>query len=476
MWRKSLEYTPGKKRFMNVFLLALLNLSVMSSLRNLPIVAEYGYGSLFFYFLVALVFLFPAALISAELATGWNETGGIYIWVREAFGPMWGFFAVWMQWIHNVTWFPAILAFSAATLAYIINPELVNNKFYMISCILIGFWGMTLYNSLGLKFSTWFSVLGVISGTILPGFLIIGLGIAWLINGHPIQIHLSLDTLIPPMNDIQNVVFLTGLFLAFGGLEVSAVHAKEVQNPQRNFPRAILMAAILWFVVYTMGALAIAYVIPHEQISLVGGVMEAFRIFFVKNNVEFLMIPIALMIVYGAIGELNAWIIGPIRALHATSKHGDLPPIFQRVNRHGMPMNLLIFQGCIVTVASFVFLFMPSASSAFWILSAMSVQIYLVMYVLMFLSAIKLRYSHPHVKRPYRIPYHMKGIWFVGSLGVISSVFAFFISFVPPSQFPVGSSVFYECFLIIGIGLMSLIPFLIYLFRKQSWHTYKDKP
>jgi putative glutamate/gamma-aminobutyrate antiporter len=471
VWRKSLEKAPEKKRFMNVFLLALLNLSVMSSLRNLPIVSEYGYGSLFFYFLVALVFLFPAALISAELATGWNQTGGVYIWVKEAFGPMWGFFAVWMQWIHNVTWFPAILAFSAATFAYVFDPELANNKVYIISCILIGFWGMTLYNSLGLKFSTWFSAIGVVAGTIIPGFLIIALGVSWIVGGHTVEIEFSLDTLIPKMNDIQNIVFLSGLFLAFGGLEVSAVHAKEVQNPQRNFPRAILIAAVLCFVVYTLGALAIAYVIPQDQISLVGGVMEAFRIFFVNNNVEYLLTPIAIMIVYGAVGELNAWIIGPIRALHATSKHGDLPPIFQKVNRHGMPMNLLIFQGFIVTVASFVFLFMPSASAAFWILSAMSIQIYLVMYVLMFLAAIKLRYSHPHIERPYRIPYHKKGIWFVAGLGVLSSTFAFFVSFVPPGQLPTGNIYFYEGFLIIGIALMSLIPFLIYFFRKKSWHA-----
>ena len=106
----------------------MLNLSVMASLRNLPIIAEYGWESAFFYLLVAVIFLFPAALISAELATGWSQTGGIYIWVKEAFGPGWGFFAVWMQWIHNATWFPAILSFSATALAYLFNPALAENK------------------------------------------------------------------------------------------------------------------------------------------------------------------------------------------------------------------------------------------------------------------------------------------------------------------------------------------------------------
>ena len=457
------------RRFISVFLLAMLNLSVMASLRNLPLVAEYGYASIFFYLLVAIVFLFPCAMISAELATGWDQTGGVYIWVKEAFGPKWGFFAVWMQWIHNVTWFPAILSFSAATFASLINPALAENKVYLLCCILGGFWGFTIFNCFGLKLSSWFSAFGVIAGTIIPGFLLIGLGMAWLGMGKPLQIPFTAGSLIPSLSSIQNLVFLTGLFLAFGGLEVSAVHAREVQNPQKNYPRAILIAAILAFVLYVTGALAVAIVIPHQQISLVAGLMEAFSILLNNYGLGMLIPVLALMIVYGAVGELNAWIIGPVRALHATTKHGDLPPIFQKLNSRGVPVNLLFFQGAIVSVTSFVFLFMPSASSAFWILSAMSVQLYLIMYVLMFLAAIKLRYSHPDIERPYRIPYHMPGIWFIAGLGILSSIFAFGIGFVPPSQFATGSLFFYESFLIIGITSMCLIPLIIYFFHKDEW-------
>lgn len=458
------------RRFLGVFLLAMLNLSVMTSLRNLPIVSEYGFGSPFFYLLVALVFLFPAALVSAELATGWTRTGGVYIWVREAFGPGWGFFAVWMQWIHNVTWFPAILSFSATALAYLINPALAENKAYLIGCILAGFWGFTFFNCFGLKTSSWFSAIGVIAGTILPGFLLIALGIAWVGTGQPIQIPYSPDALIPSLGSIQNLVFLTGLFLAFGGLEVSAVHAREVENPQKTFPRAILIAAILALVLYAAGALSIAIMIPKSEISLVAGLMNAFEKFLGHFHLLWLIPPLGLMIVWGAVGELNAWIIGPVRALYATSKHGDLPPVFQKLNKRGVPVNLLLFQGAIVTLSSFVFLFMPSASSAFWILSAMSAQLYLVMYLLMFLAAIKLRYSHPHVVRTYRIPYEMPGIWFVGSLGAVSSLFAFLIGFIPPAQLKVGSLYFYEGFLFLGIFFMAIIPYIIYKNRKPTWH------
>lgn len=472
----------NQRRFLGVFLLAMLNLSVMTSLRNLPLVSEYGYGSAFLYLIVAILFLFPAALISAELATGWNRTGGVYIWVREAFGPGWGFFAIWMQWIHNVTWFPAILSFSATALAYLVHAvagepaaDLHEHKGYLITFILSGFWGFTIFNYFGLKNSSWFSAIGVIAGTIIPGFFLIFLGALWVIQGEPLQIEFTWDSLIPPLNDIQNLVFLTGLFLAFGGLEVSAAHAREVKDPQKTFPRAVAIAALLSLLLYVVGALAISIMIPKEKINLVASLIDAYQQFLTHFHLEWLFIPIGLMIILGAVGELNAWIIGPVRALHASTKHGDLPPFFQKLNNYGMPSRLLFFQGIIVSIATFVFLFMPSASSAFWILSAMSAQIYLIMYILMFLSAIKLRYSHPHVERTYRIPYHMPGIWFVGTLGTLSSIFAFLIAFIPPAQLRVGSLYFYEGFLLGGLAIMCLIPYLIYKFRDPSWHPEFDE-
>lgn len=469
------------KRFINVFILAMLNLSVMASLRNLPIIAEYGLQSVGYYFLVALIFLIPAALISAELATGWSQTGGIYIWVREAFGPGWGFFAVWMQWIHNATWFPAILSFSAGALAYLFNPELAGNKIYILSVVLISFWGFTIFNYFGLKTSALFSSIGVIVGTIFPGILLISLGLFWFFGGYPLNIPFSFEAMIPQIDSIQDIVFLSGLFLAFGGLEVSAVHVREVQNPQKSFPKAISLAGSIALFLYVCGALSIAVMIPKEKISVLSGLMETFRLFFTDFNMSWMIFPIGLMIIIGAVGELNAWIIGPVRALHTTTKHGDLPPFFQKLNIHGMPAHLLFLQAIIVSITSCVFLFMPTTGSAFWILSALSAQLYLLMYILMFLSAIKLRYSHPHVIRSYRVPFQNKGIWIISILGILSSCFGFIVSFIPPAQIKTGNLLFYEGFLSIGLSVMCFIPYIIYRLKDPNWvpkppskHPFKE--
>lgn len=441
----------------------------MASLRNLPLVAELGYSMIFYFAFVALFFLIPCALVSAELATGWSKSGGIYIWVREALGDRWGFFAIWMQWVHNVTWYPAILSFVAATLAYIFNPELATNKIFIQSVVLTIFWGMTFINYFGIETSSLVSTIGVIMGTIIPGGFIITLGIIWILSGHPLQIPFQPASLFPDFKHISNLVFLAGLFLAFAGLEVSAAYAGEVKKPQKNYPRAILISAIIVFFLFMLGALAIGLVIPADQISLVAGLMEALKVYLGYYHLDWLLPALGGLLVLGAIAEVNSWIIGPVKALYTTSIHGNLPPFFQNLNKYGMPTHLLLFQAIIVTIASFVINFMPTISTAYWILTAISAQMYLIMYIFMFISAIRLRYSHPHVPRIYRIPHPHKGIWIVASLGILASIFAITIGFIPPAQLETGNLFIYDGFLMIGLLMMMAIPLIIFGRRKPSW-------
>ncbi len=467
--------TAKQRRFMNVFVLAMMNLAIMVSIRNLTLVAEYGLSSLFLYLIIGVGFLIPSALVSAELATGWSRTGGIYIWIREAFGPKWGFFAIWMQWIHSVPWYPVILSFVGANIGFLIYPELASNKFFLVSIILGLFWLVTIINFIGLRLSSWFSTFCVIAGTIIPGIFIIYLGITWFFSGNTIHIELSWDAFFPEFRSIQDFVFLAGMVLSFSGLEVNAVHAREVRDPQRNYPRAILLSAIFAFFLLTLGALSIAIPIPNKEINLVAGVMDAVRIMLNKYGILWIFPLFSSLLIVGTLGEVNAWVIGPVRGLHATSKHGDLPPVLQKVNKRGVPCNLLIFQAIIVTFASTAFIFMPTASTAFWILSASAAQIYLVMYILMFIAAIRLRYTHPHVDRPYRIPHKHKGMWLAASVGIVSSLSAFILGFIPPTQLEVGSKLVYESFLIISLLVMSLFPLLIFYLRKEEWTPHSQK-
>lgn len=461
------------KRVLNVFMLAMLNVSIMASLRNLPLVAEFGLSAVFFFFLVALFFLVPCALVAAELATAWPKEGGIYVWVREALGDKWGFVAIWVQWVHNVAWYPAILSFVAVTSTYLLSPSLSSNKPFVLTIILGGFWGMTLLNYLGIKTSSWFSTAGVILGTILPGLFIIFLGTHWVSKGFTIQIPLTLDALVPSFTEIGNLVFLAGLFLAFAGLEVTAGYANNVQNPKKNYPRAILLAAVITFALFMLGSLSIAVVVPKTDISLVQGVMDAFTIFLKQYGLLWLVPIMAFLMIVGAVAEINSWIIGPVRGLFATAYHGNLPPILQKRNAQGVPTNLLLFQAILVSIASLVFLYAPRISSGFWMLTALSAQSYLVMYILMFISALVLRYKRPGIERPYSVPFKRKGMWVLTCMGVLASVFAILLSFVPPTNLKVGNTVTYVLILAGGLFVMCALPLWIHLFKKKKW-TLKE--
>jgi len=70
------------KRVLGVFVLAMINVCIIASLRSLPLMAEEGFSLVFFFVVAALMFLIPSALVSAELATGWPKNGGVYLWAK----------------------------------------------------------------------------------------------------------------------------------------------------------------------------------------------------------------------------------------------------------------------------------------------------------------------------------------------------------------------------------------------------------
>jgi len=464
--------TPTSKpkvKTLSVFSLVMINIIAVDSLRNLPISAEYGFSIIFFYLICSLIFLVPITLVAAELATAWPKTGGIYIWTREAFGPRVGFMVIWLQWIYNVVWNPTILTFIVAIIAFLINPHLVDNKTYMLTMILVIFWGATLANSFGMRVASWLSTIGAIFGTILPMLFIIILGAIWLFEGKPLHINFNEASFFPDLTSINNLSFLIAVLFGLIGLEMSAVHADDVKNPRRDFPRALLISALIIVVTLIFSALAIAMVLPHNKISLVAGLIQSYSVFFKAYHMTWMTPIIAILIIIGGISGVSAWIIGPTKALMVASQDGSIPPLFKKQNRYGSPIAILILQAVIFTFLCSAFLLMPSVNSTFWILSAMTAQLAMLVYVFMFAAAIRLRYKSGQKTGAFKIPFGKFGMWLTAGVGFLTCIAAIALGFFPPSQIKSGSLVNYETILIAGIILFSLPPLVIYKFRKPEW-------
>ncbi|OGT31476.1 MAG: transporter [Gammaproteobacteria bacterium RIFCSPHIGHO2_12_FULL_35_23] len=449
-------------RTLSMFGLVMINVIAIDSLRTLPLTAEYGFSAVFYYFVTAIIFFLPTAFVAAELATGWPETGGVYIWVREAFGKKMGFLTIWLQWFYNICWYPTIMSLIAATLAYCINPSLVQSKAYMLTVILIIFWGTTLVNCLGMSVSSVLSNISAMIGTILPMLFIILLGIVWIVSGRPLGNEFSFKTFIPDLSNIHNLVLLTAMLYGLIGMEMSASHAREVKDPQRDYPKAMLWSVLIILFTMIFGTLAIVVVVPISQLSIVAGLLQAFQIFFIAFHLKWLMPVIALMIVCGAIGGAAAWMLGPSKGILMASRDGCLPEGLGKLSSRHTPIRVLLLQGVIFTLICMVFLLMPTVSSGFWVLSDITAILALGVYVAMFLAALYLRYKKPEVKRAFKIPGGKIGIWIVCLLGLGSSLFTIMIGFLPPSQIPVGNVVTYETILILGVLLGCLLPFLFY--------------
>lgn len=458
----------NKKHSLTIFSLTMITVGSVDSIRNLPATALFGSQLIFYFFLGALFFLIPTALVSAELASGWAKQGGIYVWVKEAFGKKTGFLAIWLQWIENVIWYPTILSFVAGTIGYLINPDLTSNPYFLWAVIVSCFWGATLLNLRGMKSSAMFSSFCSLAGLLLPMSLIIGLGVAWITQGNPLQIKFDIPSIVPHLEDKSMWVSLTAIMMSFCGIEIATVHANDVNNPQHAFPRALIYSVGIILSTLILGSLAIAVVLPGKDINLVAGIMQAFEAFFLTYNMHWMMPVVAVMLVLGGLGGVSNWIIAPTKGLLVAAEDGNLPEVFQRTNTRGAPVVMLITQAVIVTVLSALFLFMPSVNGSYWLLTALAAQLYMLMYFIMFIAAIKLRLSQPDHYRPFKIPGGMIGMLFVAGIGIIGVLTTLGVSFIPPEGINVGSTARYEITLLVGLVLMCAPPFV------SSWVQAKQ--
>lgn len=455
-----------KLKVLTVSSLVMITVGSVDSIRNLPATALFGSSLIFFFLLGAIFFLIPTALVSAELASSYAKMGGVYVWVKRAFGGAAGFIAIWLQWIENVIWYPTILSFVAGTIGFLISPHLANNKYFLITVILCAFWGATLINWFGLKSSARFASFCTIAGLIVPMLLIIGLGVAWIILGKPLAINLSPAHLMPHMHNSDMWVALTGIILSFCGMEIATVHAGDVNDPQRSFPKAMLISTLIILVTLILGSLAIAIVLPTNTISLVAGLMEAFSAFFNAYHLHWILPLVAVLLVIGGLGSVSNWIIAPTRGLLVAAEDGLLPTYFQQVNKYNSPSRLLVAQAVIVTILCAIFLLMPSVNASYWLLTALAAQLYMFMYILMFAAAIYLRFKDRATARPYSIPGGNFGILLVAGAGILGCVVTVIVGFFPPAGINVGSVDRYDTLILVGLVIMCLPP-LISIFRQR---------
>lgn len=464
---------PSGGKQLTMMAMAIMIVTTIVSMRGLASQAEFGLTSIFYYVFAALVFLVPYALVCAELASTYTQSGGVFRWVSEAFGTRAGWLSMYLDWQMVVIWFPAVLMFGAVSLAYVFWPEafdakLAGNRIYTLLIVLGVYWVCTFNNFRGMKYANKLSTLGGLCGTIIPAAVLIVMGVVYVLMGKTINLPLD-KPFWPDFEQFGTIVLAASIFLFYAGMEIQAVHVPGMKNPSRDFPKSVLIAVVIILAIFVAGTLAIGVVIPESKINLLQSLLVAYNDLWTAIGAPWLGNVMAVLITFGVLGQVSAVIAGPSTGLLAVGKAGYLPKSLQHTNKNGVQTTILYIQAAIVTILSLVLVLLPSVESAYQILSQMSTIIYLIMVVMIYVAFIRLRRTAPNKCRGFRVPGGRFGMWFVSALGILGATVAGILSFVPPTQIKTGSPVMYVGILILGVAAFIALPLIIYSKRKKSW-------
>jgi amino acid transporter len=463
--------TTINKKPITIFTLVMLITVAIDNIRNLPSTALFGGQLIFFVIFSALVFLIPAALVSAELSAKFPEQGGIYAWVKLAFGSRFGFLAIWFQWINTMVWYPSILSFIAGTFAYLFYPALAQSKLYLVGMILVVFWGLTFLSLKGLHLSARFAGFCAVIGMVIPMAIIITLCGIWLLLGHPSNIQFNVQSLLPHDLHTGSWISLTAIMTSFLGIELATVHVNEIHNPQKTFPRALFYSVILIVATVILGSLAIAIVLPNNQINLVEGVMQAFENFFSAYHLHFLLPLLVIMIILGSLGNMINWIVSPAKGFLQAAEHGYLPAYWTHKNKHQAPGRLLIAQAVLVSLVCLAFLLMPSVNGFYWLLTDLSTEIYMLMYGMMFIAAFWIKHKYQDKPSPFVIPGKTTGNYICCGLGLIGTIVTLIVGFFPPDGINVGGP--WNYFLTFSGGVIAMTVPVVFFY---AYRAFKKDP
>lgn len=466
------------KKSLTLFGFFAMTASMVMAVYEYPTFATSKLHLVFYLLLGGFLWFIPVALCAAEMATvdGW-EKGGVFTWTGKNLGKKYGFSNLFFEFFEITVGFVTMIYFILGALSYVFDwPALNSNPMIKFIGVLVIFWILALSQFGGTKYTAKIAKIGFIVGILLPAAILIILALIYIIQGNPIYIS-SKDTFVPDFTKVNTLVVFVSFILSYMGVEASATHANEMDNPKKEYPLAMLLLVIVAIVVSTLGGLAIAAVIPQNQINLSAGVVQTFAVLlghFTANNTILVKI-IALLLAFGVIAEVSSWVVGPTRGMIIAAEEGAIPKSWAKTNEHDVPVYLVIAQGIIVSIWDAVLTFGAGGSNlSFLAAMSLTVVIYLSGYILFFVGYIKAILGEG-LNGAYQMPGGKPVKIIVAIIGLATSIFAFFISFVPPTSIAENAvqSHEYMWMLIISYVISLILPFAIYDLCQKYMHSHE---
>jgi glutamate:GABA antiporter len=425
---------PALKRVLRFRDLTLFYIVSGLSVRWIASAAAAGPSTLVVWLLALFCFFIPLAACVLELSSRYPDEGGLYVWTREAFGGFAGFIAAWTYWMSNLPYFPAVLYFGAASVLFafgVRGQSLSSSPAYYLTFAIVWLAVITVLNIVGLNVGKWLNNVTSL-GSIIPLFVLLVLA-AYSAARFGSATHFTMASLVPHLT-LNNAIFWSTIFFAFGGCEAGSFMGDEIQNPRRVIPRALIVGGSVLAIGYIAGTIALLVAIPSDAVAGVDGFLKGIQALCSANKMPWLLTAIALLVGLNAVGGAAAFLSSTSRLPFVAGIDHYLPPIFAHVHpRFSTPWIAIGSYGLAGMVVACLSQAGTTVRGAYDVLVSMSIIAYFLPYLFLFASMIRLQ-SRPAHHDVIRVPGGRRVAIPLAVLGFVSTSLTIVLSVIPPAE------------------------------------------
>lgn len=375
--------------------------------------SSYGAQAVFWLIVSGLTFLIPYGLITAELGAAFPTEGATYDWVRLAYGHFAGAVVSVLYWLSNPIWLGGTLAATAiAALDALWGSSFSGNQGAEVLIGILFIWTAVTMNILSLRYMKWVPNLGAIARLVLLAFF----ALLVVVSGSQHGFHGTLSGFFP--TDTTVLIGVIGVIVfQWIGFELQTNASEEMDNPQRDIPRAVYASGIISFVGYAIPILGVVLILSSDDLSNVSGFVSAYQ--FASTSVfgdsaPFFNHAAAIAFVFVLLSSGTTWLMGSDRLMAIGALAGSGPKQLGYFSaRFGTPIVVNVASGIISTIFMFITFFVTGGGLAgyFGAVLGLVISTTTFSYILIFPALITLRRKYPNVPRPYVVPGGNAGAW-----------------------------------------------------------------
>jgi amino acid transporter len=438
----------------------LMNIVAVVGLRWIARGARAGPESVTLWALAWIAFFVPLAAAVAELSSRYPEQGGVYVWVRRAFGPGHGFICGWCLWVNNLFYFPSLLLFGAANFAAMGGPawqSFAGSRWYAVAFVLAGIWIAAAINVIGLRLGKWLQNLGS-AGVWIPAGLLIGCG-ALALARFGSATEFTLPAMVPHGDLLDTVGLWSAMCFAFSGFEITSLIGQEIHQPRRTIPLGILLAGAATTIFYIAGSASVLIAVPVSSLKELSGITDAVQLVSQRVGLTGVGAMTGGLLALNALAGCASWTAGAARVPFAAGVDRALPQAFARLHtKYRTPHIALLIQSVAASAIFLASVFVvvagrsTSIQEAYDILVNLTILIYFVPYLYLFVALVRLRgETAARTDGELRIPGGTPGLWAISITGFSATAIALALTFLPP---PGSNALTYELNLMVQAAIM----------------------